>query len=74
MRASAFNTRLLENFRLWCHKLLANMLPQLSSIANEKLCEVNRRLDTALNNMSQGLCMFDSEGRLVLCNERYIQM
>jgi len=29
------------------------------------------RLDTALNNMHQGLLMFDSAGRLVLFNERY---
>jgi len=28
----------------------------------------------ALNNMSQGLCMFDSSARLVLCNARYIDM
>ncbi len=31
-------------------------------------------LRDALNNMSQGLCMFDSAARLVLCNERYIEM
>jgi methyl-accepting chemotaxis protein len=30
--------------------------------------------DTALNKMSQGLTMFDSSGRLVLCNRRYIEM
>jgi methyl-accepting chemotaxis protein/PAS domain-containing protein len=29
---------------------------------------------TALNNMSQGLCMFDPQARLVLCNKRYIEM
>jgi len=29
------------------------------------------RLDAALNNMHQGLLMFDSAGRLVLFNERY---
>jgi diguanylate cyclase (GGDEF)-like protein len=28
-------------------------------------------LDTALENMSQGLCMFDAEGRVMLANERY---
>ncbi len=28
----------------------------------------------ALNNMTQGLCMFDSAARLVLCNMRYIEM
>jgi diguanylate cyclase (GGDEF)-like protein/PAS domain S-box-containing protein len=31
-------------------------------------------LDTALENMSQGLCMFDPDGRIVLFNERYAHM
>ncbi len=31
-------------------------------------------LDTALENMSQGLCMFDATGRVVLFNERYTGM
>jgi len=34
----------------------------------------NVRLDAALNNMSQGLCMFDRESRLVVANERYLAM
>jgi diguanylate cyclase (GGDEF)-like protein/PAS domain S-box-containing protein len=34
----------------------------------------NFQLDTALNNMNQGLCMFDSNARLILCNDRYIEM
>ena len=28
----------------------------------------------AVNNMSQGLCMFDSDARIVICNDRYLQM
>jgi diguanylate cyclase (GGDEF)-like protein len=32
------------------------------------------RLDTAINNMQQGLLMFDGRARLVVCNQRYIQM
>jgi diguanylate cyclase (GGDEF)-like protein/PAS domain S-box-containing protein len=32
------------------------------------------QLDTALNNMSQGLCTFDAAGRLVMCNQRYLDM
>lgn len=31
-------------------------------------------LDTALENMSQGLCMFDAEGKIILFNERYAVM
>src|SRR5882724_13320881 len=34
----------------------------------------NARLLTALNNMSEGLCMFDASARLILCNERYLEM
>jgi len=34
----------------------------------------NRRLSNALDNMSQGLCMFDAQGRIVLYNRRYIDM
>src|ERR1700675_4233864 len=34
----------------------------------------SRLLRAALNNMTQGLCMFDGAARLVLCNVRYIDM
>jgi methyl-accepting chemotaxis protein len=34
----------------------------------------NRRLVAALNNMSEGLCMFDASTRLILCNSRYIEL
>ena len=31
-------------------------------------------LRTVLNNMSQGVLMFDSETRLIFCNQRYIEL
>jgi methyl-accepting chemotaxis protein len=34
----------------------------------------SRLLRAALNNMTQGLCMFDGTARLVLCNDRYLEM
>jgi methyl-accepting chemotaxis protein len=34
----------------------------------------NRRLSTAIDNMSQGLCMFDAQSRIVVVNRRYIEM
>jgi diguanylate cyclase (GGDEF)-like protein len=34
----------------------------------------NMRFDVALNNMSQGLCMFDGNRRLVVCNTPYVRM
>jgi diguanylate cyclase (GGDEF)-like protein len=34
----------------------------------------NIRLDAAVNNISQGLCMFDLRRRLVICNEPYARI
>jgi diguanylate cyclase (GGDEF)-like protein/PAS domain S-box-containing protein len=36
----------------------------------DELRESSRRLDLALSNMSQGLCLFDAGGRLILRNRR----
>ena len=33
-----------------------------------------RHLTTAFNNMSQGLCMFDAAGRIVVRNQQYLSM
>jgi diguanylate cyclase (GGDEF)-like protein len=41
---------------------------------SHELERTNLRLDAALNNMSQGLCMFDKNERLVISNERYLRM
>jgi diguanylate cyclase (GGDEF)-like protein len=32
------------------------------------------RFETAINNISQGLCFFDGQRRLIVCNERYATM
>jgi diguanylate cyclase (GGDEF)-like protein/PAS domain S-box-containing protein len=42
--------------------------------AEDKLREQKIRLDTALENMPHGLCMFDREGRIALFNDRYAQL
>jgi diguanylate cyclase (GGDEF)-like protein len=42
--------------------------------SKQKLEAQKLQLDSALNNMSQGLLMFDSSERLVVCNSRYIEM
>ncbi|MGH6922587.1 MAG: putative bifunctional diguanylate cyclase/phosphodiesterase [Propylenella sp.] len=34
----------------------------------------NRRLEATLTNMPHGLCMFDAEKRLVMCNARYAEL
>jgi diguanylate cyclase (GGDEF)-like protein len=42
--------------------------------ANDEVSAQNVRFNTALNNMSQGLIMFDQTERLVVCNQRYRDM
>src|SRR6202008_4325732 len=39
-----------------------------------RLRRQNAQLRSALDNMTQGLCMFDGATRLILCNERYLDM
>jgi diguanylate cyclase (GGDEF)-like protein len=34
----------------------------------------NVRFDIAINNMTQGLLLYDSSGRLIVCNRRYMEM
>jgi methyl-accepting chemotaxis protein len=36
--------------------------------------QTNMRFDTALENMTHGLCMFGPDKRLVICNERYANL
>src|SRR5436309_2903882 len=40
----------------------------------EQLRLQNLRFDAALANMGEGLCMFDGEKRLVVCNDRYAKL
>src|SRR5258708_38913277 len=47
-----------------------------SSLEGSKLSleQTNHRFDAALKNMTHGLCMFDTEKRLVIWNDRYAKM
>ncbi|CCE04996.1 putative signaling protein containing multidomains (PAS/GGDEF/EAL) [Bradyrhizobium sp. STM 3843] len=42
--------------------------------SQQRLTLEKLRLDKAVNNMTQGLLMFDANERLVICNQRYIDM
>jgi methyl-accepting chemotaxis protein len=46
----------------------------VSAFADSRVSRQNGLLRTALNTMSQGLCMFDAEAKLVICNEQYLQL
>jgi diguanylate cyclase (GGDEF)-like protein/PAS domain S-box-containing protein len=42
--------------------------------SEELVREQKLQLDTALNNMVQGLCMFDAQGRIIIFNQHYAEM
>ncbi|MDQ6618434.1 MAG: EAL domain-containing protein [Pseudomonadota bacterium] len=47
---------------------------RLLSAGKQALAVQNARFNAALNNMSQGLAMFDAERRLIVCNTRYAKI
>src|SRR5689334_22667532 len=64
----------LANSSSW---LAAAALGILTIVALWRWVELRRRngqLQTALNNMPAGLCMWSPSCHLILCNERYAQM
>jgi methyl-accepting chemotaxis protein len=46
----------------------------VSATAGRRLDEKGVLLSTAVNNMNHGLVMFDHSERLVICNDRYLEM
>jgi len=50
------------------------MQRELGKEQEENLRVRNLQFDTAINNMSQGLCFFDAAHRLIVCNDRYVDM
>jgi transcriptional regulator with PAS, ATPase and Fis domain len=53
---------------------IAMVVLALVAMIVRRLSKQNRQLSTALNNMSQGLNMFDAQGRITLLNQRYLDM
>jgi diguanylate cyclase (GGDEF)-like protein/PAS domain S-box-containing protein len=54
--------------------LVVRKLSQQHRASQQRLTLEKQRLDTAVNNMTQGLLLFDSSQRLVICNQRYLDM
>lgn len=54
--------------------LIIRQITRQSREAQQRLEAERRQLDTALNNMIQGLVMYDPAGRVVTFNRRYIDM
>jgi diguanylate cyclase (GGDEF)-like protein len=54
--------------------LMVRQLWRQDRWSRQRLTREKHRLDTAINNMIQGLLLFDSSERIVVCNRRYIEM
>jgi diguanylate cyclase (GGDEF)-like protein/PAS domain S-box-containing protein len=54
--------------------LIIRQMTRQSREAQQRLESEKRRLDTALNNMIQGLVLFDASARIVTFNRRYVDM
>src|SRR4029078_9566033 len=54
--------------------LVVRKLSQQHRASQQRLTLEKLRLDKAVNNMTQGLLLFDSSQRMVICNHRYIEM
>jgi diguanylate cyclase (GGDEF)-like protein len=70
--------RLIETATITCFILLmgAFVWRATKNLAENsiELRKTNARFDAALANMPTGLSMFDADGRLMVCNERYIEL
>jgi diguanylate cyclase (GGDEF)-like protein len=54
--------------------LIVRKLSRQHQNSERRLALEKERLDTAINNMTQGLLLYDSDARIVLCNQRYLEM
>ena len=54
--------------------LIIRQITRQSRESQARLESEKHRLDTALNNMTQGLVLYDASARVVICNQRYIDM
>ncbi len=54
--------------------LIVRRLSKQHRNSERRLAIEKERLDTAINNMTQGLLLYDSDARIVLCNQRYLDM
>jgi diguanylate cyclase (GGDEF)-like protein len=54
--------------------LIVRQLSKQHENSERRLALEKERLDTAINNMTQGLLLYDSDARIVLCNQRYLEM
>ena len=78
-----------DGSRFWAHVTIERMLDEdgrllgfakitrdmtQAKLDQDRIAEAQRHRDAALENMHQGLCLFDAEERLILHNERFLKL
>ncbi|MES2195545.1 MAG: EAL domain-containing protein [Pseudomonadota bacterium] len=71
MVAAALLSALVIAFVLF---LIIRQVTRQNQESQQRLSLQKQQLDTALNNMTQGLVLYDASARIILCNRRYIDM
>ena len=51
--------------------LIVRQMHRQNQETQQRLEAQKHSLDTALNNMTQGLVLYDASARIVICNQRY---
>ena len=54
--------------------MVAGLLVRRHRVADQRSAAERRHLATALNNIPQGLVLYDSSARIVVCNQPYLDM
>lgn len=78
-----------DGSRFWAHVTIERMLDDdgrllgfakitrdmtQAKLDEDRIAEAQRHRDAALENMHQGLCLFDAEERLILRNDRFLKL
>jgi diguanylate cyclase (GGDEF)-like protein/PAS domain S-box-containing protein len=74
MHYADFAMRVASRVRLTAQRERLRVARQAALAEQDKERDLAGRFDTAMNNMSQGLCFFDGQHRLVAWNNRYVEM
>jgi diguanylate cyclase (GGDEF)-like protein len=68
----AFQEKLVETHKAETERV--RLATEIERAAQREILKHAGRFEVALNNMLHGLCMFDVEERLIVCNQRYAKM
>ena len=54
--------------------VIVGLLLQRHRVSSRRLAVERRHLSIAVNNIPQGLVLYDASARIIICNQRYIEM